>query len=248
MTIEITKSADLVEIRKSAEELLINAENAKNLEDRKAYEDALEQTVTYYKAVSKAQAYEAAKSSPDPMRWAINTFSYPTIKVTIATDDAKNKFRRIDDTESAIDLRDLHAKLDGIGVDKNWIHIAEKLNYYLTVRSAKRVGATVNSDAFVMSDIAKKMDMGKDPCSNTNMLKTLQSVITAMLGEGCKATSHDVNYLIDVYSNDVKKSKTSVSAANHKTLVGYLKKVCYRILNNRTGYDVEQREIKENKK
>ena len=52
-------------------------------------------------------------------------------------------------------------------------------------------------------------------------------------------------YLVDVYSNDNKKSKTGITAANHKTLRNYLKKVCYRILTNGTGYDVESKEIKE---
>ena len=38
-----------------------------------------------------------------------------------------------------------------------------------------------------------------------------------------------------------------ITAANHKTLRNYLKKVCYRILTGGTGYDVDQREIKEAK-
>ena len=107
------------------------------------------------------------------------------------------------------------------------------------------MGTTVNSDAFRMNEISKAIDMGKTPLSNTNILKTLQIVISEMLGEEYKATSHDVKYLMYVYAQDNKKSKTAITAANHKTLRMYLKKVCYRILTNGTGYDVESREIRE---
>ena len=244
MALEL-KTTNLEEIKALAEEMLTRAESAETMEAKRTAEADLEEVINYYAGISKAHCYAEAKASGDPMKFAITRFFFPIIKVKETKDkDTEIVIRSIADAERPIDLGDLHNKLGGIGADKNWLYAAEKFNFYLTVRAAGRVGAVVNSDAMVMNEIAKAFDMGKNPCSNTQLLKTLQLVVTMMLGEGYKANSHDVNYLVDVYSNDNKKSKTGITAANHKTLRNYLKKVCYRILTNGDGYEVQQKDIK----
>lgn len=245
MAIEL-KTTNLAEIRAIAENLLEKAESAEDVGEKRKIEEDLEQTVNYYTAVSKGKCYAEIKVSESPMKAAIERFFFPSIKVKEQKDkDTGVVIRSIVDTEKPIDLGDLHKKLGGIGADKKWIYATEKFNYHLTIRAAERVGATVNSDAFAMNDVSRQIELGKNPCSNTQMLKTLQGIVDMMLGEGYKATSHDVNYLVDCYANDNKKSKSSITLANHKTLRSYLKKVCYRILTNGNGYGVEQREIKE---
>lgn len=244
MAIELT-TTNLEEIRAKAEELLGLSENCENLEEQKKINDDLDTVIAYYTATSKAACYKAAKESGDAMKYAVTEFFFPIIRINETKDNETGAvFRSIADSVRPIDLGDLHKKLQGIGADPKWIHAAERFNYHLTLRAAQRVGAKVKSDAFAMSDIAKQIDMGKNPCSNNQMLKTLQGIITMMLGEGYKATSHDVNYLVDCYASDSKKSKTAITAANHKTLRNYLKKVCYRILTNGNGYTVDQKEIK----
>ena len=236
----------LEELRAKAEELLEKADSAETIEQARKLNVELDETVNEYTAESKKICYAKCEESGNPMKTAIEEFFFPSIRVKVTEDKETGAIlRSIQDCVKPIDLGNLHKKLGGIGADKKWIYVVEKLNYLLTVRAAQRVGATIKSDAYVMDEISKAIDMGKNPLSNTNILKTLQVVITAMLGEEYKATSHDVNYLIDVYANDNKKSKTSITAANHATLRGYLKKVCYRILTNGKGYDVETREIKE---
>lgn len=241
------ETKDLKEIKTIAENLLEKAEAEEDLTKRQEIFADLDETIAYYKATSRDLCYDNAEKSGDPMKYAVNEFFFPTIKLQEKKDkDTAEIVRSIIDTAAPIELGDMHKKLKGIGADHRWIYAAEKLNFYLTARAAQRMNVKVNTDAFIMDKIAHDIDMGKDPVSNTNLLKTLQGVVTMMIGEGYKATSHDVNYLVDVYSNDSKKSKTAITAANHRTLRTYLKKVCYRILNKNTGYEVEQREIKEN--
>ena len=247
MALEL-KTTNLEEIEAMAKDLLSKAEGAETLDEKKSAEADLEQVINYYTAISKASCYAEAKQSGDPMKFAITRFFFPVIKVKETIDkDTNITIRSIAQADRPIDIGDMHKVLGGIGADKNWLYAAEKFNFYLTIRAVGRVGATVNSDAMVMNEVARAFDMGKNPCSNTQLLKTLQMVVTMMLGDGYKANSHDVNYLVDVYANDSKKSKTAISAANHKTLRNYLKKVCYRILTDGKGYDVQQREIKEGK-
>lgn len=247
MTIEF-KNVTMAEVKAMAEVYLEKADNAELAQDKADNESAIEQCINRYKFLSKTACYAEAKASGDPLRYAVMQFYYPTIKLKATADkDSGIIIRSIIDAQTPIDLGDMHKKLGGIGHDTNWIYAAEKFNYHLTIRAAERVGATVKSDAYQMKKVSQERDLGKNPCSNTQMLKTLQLIITMMLGEefAGKVTSHDVNYLVDVYSNDSKKSKTAITAANHKTLRSYLKKVCYRILNGNKGYDVETREIKE---
>ena len=93
-----------------------------------------------------------------------------------------------------------------------------------------------------MSEIAKQIDMGKTPTSKTNILKTLQTIITAMLGDEVKATSHDVNYLMSVYSRKNRKALT-VTCANHKYFRGYLAEICNHIVTG-NPYDVDFKKAK----
>lgn len=246
-TRETLTTTNLPEIKDVAKDLLNSAlTKAENVEKAKEFLEDLDKVIEYYNAVSKKAFYDAAKASDDPMKYAILGFFYPGIKVKDEADKTtKTVTQVIADKEIPVDLGDLHEKTDGgIGADKQWIYSLQRFNFHLTVRAAERVGASLSMDNFYMHEIAKSRDLGKNPCSNTQLLKTLQTIVTEMIGEGYKATSHDVNYLVDVYANDSKKSKTAITAANHKTLRTYMKKVCYRILTNGTGYDVEQKEIK----
>lgn len=250
MAIEIT-TTDLGELKVLAENLLKKWSEAETVEAQREIDKDLEDVVAKYAEISKSQCYKAAKDSGDPMEYAVREFYFPTIRVKETKDtDTGVTTREIQDVAKPIDLGDLHKRLEGIGADKMWFYAAEKLNYYLTVRAAQRMGADTfakllaKNDSMTMNQLSRDFNLGKNPVSNTNLLKTLQQVVTMMLGGEYKVTSHDVNYLVDVYSNDNKKSKTGITAANHKTLRNYLKKVCYRVLTDGTGYDVEQKEVK----
>ena len=247
MSIEI-KTTNLEEIKAMAEDLLNKAENAENVGEKVTIEKDLDDVLAEYAKISKAACYKAAKESGDPMKFAILKFYFPIIRVKETKDkDTGAILRSIIEADKPIDLGDLHNKLGGIGVNPHWIYVAEQFNFHLSKRAADRMNVKINTDAFYMNELAKQIDLGKNPCSNTQLLKTLNSVVQAMIGEEYHALSHDVNYLVDCYVNDNKKSKTSVTAANHKTLRNYLKKVCYRILTDGQGYDVEQKEVKEKK-
>lgn len=239
-------STDLAEIKNEAIRLLTAAESAESLDEKQGIEKDLEQAVNYFTAVSKGKCFDEAKNAENPMVFAIEKFFYPAIRIKVQRDKETGLItREIEDTEKNIDLGELHAKLGGIGADKQWINAVEKFNYHLTARAAQRVNAKVDMDKFRLKDKSKQFSLGANPCSNTQMLKTLQGIVEMMLGEGYKATSHDVNYLVDCYANDNKRSKTGVTLANHKTLRMYMKKVCYRILTGGKCYDVMQKEIKE---
>ena len=152
----------------------------------------------------------------------------------------------LSDKERQIDLLKLHKYCGKIGANENWAHIAQKMNFLLTAQKAVDLGINPKAvnDSYAMSEIAREFDMGKNPVSKTNLLKTLQTVITAMLGEQYKATSHDVNFLMSVYSKKNRKALT-VTCSNHRYFRNYLAEVCHRIVTGKS-YELDYRTKKDN--
>ena len=181
------------------------------------------------------------------MLTAVTTLSFVTIGVKDEQKgDDKVPVRAIVDKERQIDLLKLHKYCGSIGANENWSSIAQKMNFLLTAQKAVDLGIDpkVVNDSYAMSEIAREFDMGKNPTSKTNLLKTLQTVITAMLGEQYKATSHDVNFLMSVYSKKNRKALT-VTCANHRYFRNYLAEVCHRIVTGKT-YELDFKTKKDN--
>ena len=170
--------------------------------------------------------------------------------ITIATKDEKKgddmiPVRSPVEKEKQIDLEKLHKYCGKIGSDENWSHVAQKLNMLLTAQKAVDLGLDPKkiNDSYAMSEIARSFEMGKTPTSKTNILKTMQMVIDAMIGEAYKVTSHDVNYVMSVYSKKNRAALT-VTCANHKFFRNYMAEVCHRIVTGKK-YEVDFKAKKE---
>lgn len=208
--------------------------------------DAITKIVNEYTSVARNECFEECAAAENPMIEAITRLRF----TTIATKDTKKgdekiPVREIIERDKPIDLLKLHKSVEGgIGADKDWSYRAEKLNFLLTAQKAVDLGIDPKAihDSYAMSQIARDLDMGKTPTSKTNILKVLQTVITAMLGEGVKATSHDVNFLMSVYSRKNRKALT-VTCANHKYFRGYIAEICNHIVTG-APYELDYRKIK----
>lgn len=206
------------------------------------------EAVNEYTSIVRKECFDACLATDDPMREAVTRLTFETLAIKDTKQgDEKIPVRELVTKDKAIDLLKLHkAANGGIGADKSWNHIAEKMNFLLTAQTAIDIGVKdikTISNSFAMSEIARQIDMGKSPTSKNNLLKTLQAVITAMLGEGAKATSHDVNFLLKVYTKKKTGRALTVACANHSHFRGYLAEICHRIV---TGgkYDVEYKKAK----
>lgn len=244
------KVKSLKEIRGTAEGLVkAYNEAVLNGDFQKAHEldEPITQAVNEYTHERRVATFEKLANTKDPMLEAVKMLTFDTIRVreTKTEDEKKVPVKVIEDTTRPIDLIALNKFVaGGIGKDANWLHMVQKFNFFLTAQKCVDLGInpkTVN-DSYSMSEIAKEIDMGKTPTSNTNLLKTLQSVITAMIGEEYKATSHDRNYLTSIYSKK-KKQALTVACANHRYLTQYIAEICHRIVTDK-GYSVEYKQIK----
>lgn len=211
-------------------------ENKPTDEVSKIFND-LGDKVNEYTNAARTLAFEDCKAAENPMLAAVTMLVYKTIA---AKDDLKDgdKFPVCsinEDVVRPIDLLKFHKYCDGVGADENWPHIAQKMNFLLTAQKAVDLGIDPKevNDSYEMSAIARGFDMGKNPTSKTNLLKTLQTVVSAMLGDGYKAKSHDVNFLLSVYARKSRKALT-VSCANQRYFCRYLAEICHRIVTDGT--------------
>lgn len=249
MTKTMTKEerlAKMVELKAAAEEK-VKAYNAAMLDEKFAdaakVDEELAEVIADYSGHAQTIAFDMCKAASDPMLAAVTALSFSVI-ATKDTKEGESKIpiRQLVEKEKQIDLAKLHKYCGNIGKDKNWLYKAEKFNCLLTAQAAIDLGVKnlkeIN-DSYAMAEISKNIDLGKNPTSKTQILKTLRGIITAMIGEefANKVTSHDVNFLLMVYAKKSRKALT-VTTANHKTLRGFLAEICHRVVLDKL-YEVE---------
>lgn len=197
-----------------------------------------------YNRIAELLAFDTCINSENPMVTAVTMLTYQAI---VTKDEKSDELpvatRKIVTKEKYLDLKKLHKRVNGgIGADKKWIYMVEQFNMQMTAKRAQELGCKAErlkeiNDSYAMSEIAKKINLGKNPCSNTQMLKTLQEIVKAMLGDDYKPTSHDVAFLYSVYAKHGKKA-LSLACANHNNFRKMIAEVCHRIVTEK-AYDVE---------
>lgn len=208
-------------------------------------EDEIDQAVNEYTSEARKLCFEQCVASGNPMFHAVNQLTFTTIATkNEEVGEAKIPVLTIIDKEKAIDLQKLHKYVSGgIGHDKNWIYIAEKFNCLLTAAAAIDLDIdpkTVN-DSYAMSAISKDINLGKVPTSDTAKLSQLKVVIEAMIGPEYKVTSHDLKFLMKVYSKKSRKA-LSVTTANQKYLRSYLAEICHKLVTGKV-YELDYKKI-----
>lgn len=206
----------------------------------------IDEAMNKYTAIAREICFTECRETDDPMLEAVKRLTFATIGMKVSRKgEEKIPVAEIIEKNKAIDLLKLHKTVDGgIGKNPKWNGMVEKMNFHMTARQAKRIVKkkenltrvlTEINDSYAMSDIAKAIDMGKDPTSNTKLLGTLQGIVTAMIGDEYKATSHDVNFLTDLYATK-GRTALSVNCANHRYFRAYIAAICHSIV---TGEDYE---------
>lgn len=244
--------AELEEDVKKYNELMLDGKASEALD----MNTSMETKVNEYTALAKGLAFDACRDADDPMYEACKLLTFDTIRIKDENQEGvKYKVKAIDDTTKVIDLKKLQAYCGGsIGHDSKWIYALEKFNMLMTAQKCVDLGVDPKevNDSYAMSNIAREYDLGKNPASKTNLLKTLTKIMQMMLGEEIKvgdeikpvkAVSHDVNYLLSIYSKKGRKALT-VSCANHNYMRQYVQEICHKVILGR-GYAVDFKKERE---
>lgn len=210
-------------------------------------EKDLDNAIGEYANIQRQIVFDDCKATEDPMLEAVKRLSYVIIAVKDDRVEGTDIPRReIVEKEKQIDLLKLHKYCEGIGADHQWPFMIEKFNLLMTARKAEELGIdpTGISDSYAMSEIARAFDLGKNPASKTKILDTLRGIVAAMIGEefAKNVNSHDVAFLLSVYSKKSRKALT-VTCANHKFMRGYVMEICHRVVTGKV-YEVEYKKVK----
>lgn len=228
------------EIRKYNEAMLASKIDAMTAADKALGE--LEQEYAKAKAIF---VYEGLKAGTAPMLDAIRRHDYGVIGHKDEKDSETGAVTRVESEKSRqINLAKFEAwAKESYAVDSKWVHILQRFNQLLCMRAAKELGLNVKvCDSYFVSEKAKEIELGATPLSNSSILKALQNVINAIVGDAYKATSHDVAYLLMTYT---KKGKTALSVAtsNHTTMQLLVGDILHRIVTAK-GYSLQFKEAK----
>ena len=200
-------------------------------------DNAMPEVINLYTALAKRECYDELFATDDPLLAAVRKLSFPTIKdkkSRVGEDGEKIEVVEIQDIEKRINLYDLHKSApDGVGADKKWIYMVERLNFYFVGHIAKQLGIKLTDldDSYAMSKLAAEIDMGKTPLSKNNIGKTFQNVLNAMFGDtsGIKVSTKHINYILIVYAKEGKASLT-VACRNKRKFADIVLQMCHSIV------------------
>ena len=234
----MTREEALANMAKTEEQLQIavtqynEAVVAEDMKKANEAEKEIDRLIGEYSVDAQHAEFERCRTTEDPMQTAVKLLSYTVLAVKdVSIEGSSHKRREVVKKQKQIDLAKLHKYCGGIGANPQWINYAEKLNFLLTAKSAKDLGIDPKevNDSYMMEDISRDLDMGKTPTSNTNLLRTLNLCVAAMIGDEHKAKSHDVAFLLKVYEKH-GKTALSVACSNHAKFRGFMAEICHRIL------------------
>lgn len=242
--------AKLPELEVKIREKVVNYNTAvfeDKLKEAADIEKEVEDMIGEYAGYARTICFSECAEAENPMIEAVKRLRFEVIGTHDKNDEnSTHPMREVVKKEKPIDLLALNRWCKGIGADKNWPYIAEKFNMLMTAQMAIDLGIdpTQINSCYYMSEISKGISLGTNPTSKTKILATLREVIKSMIGEEYvpAVLSKDVNFLFRVYSKKSRKALT-VTAANHKSLVGFLAEICNRVV---TGgmYDIDYKRVK----
>lgn len=197
-----------------------------------------------YNTASLTEAIMDCGRDEKPMLKAVIRELYPTLSVGTGEDrDTKVEFMKVVKRMKRIPLDKLHKKCQGIGANKDWIYQAQSFNKLLVARaivdSREDGKITIEQalrmidESFAMDKIAKEIKYGKNPTSNTSLLKSLRTLITMMIGEEYEneVKSHDIRKLNSMYLTECKKDESGLTseARTHKKFYDLALIIAHRV-------------------
>lgn len=150
-------------------------------------DDDLKELEREYAKAKCVEVFDQLKNEENPVKAAIIMHSYFTTSHSYTRTDsgAITSIKIVEDKPRQIDLVKL---CKHCGLPADWQYKVEKFNQLLAMKTAtdlKMSKAQIKKicDSFYMSKLAKEIDMGATPTSNTAICKQLQQIFDAVLFE-----------------------------------------------------------------
>lgn len=218
-------------------------------------EQELKDAEVAYAEAKCVEVFGELAKSENPVKAAVAAHSYFVVSHRVKREEGSiTGFEIVEDKVRQIDLVKF---CEYIKAPTLWKYSVEKFNQLLALRTATELKMTKAQikkicDSFYMNDLARQVEMGGTPDSNTAICKQLQQVVDAILfednGKGKnvhRVNNHDVAYLLMCYTKRGKKV-LSVAVAKNAYIHRLVLDVMHRIVTGK-AYDLEYRMISDSK-
>lgn len=195
-----------------------------NLEKMQEAENLMREAEKSYRAKREKMWYDEFAQDENPMLTAVTKRNFTTIAHRTIREDGE--VVAIEATEKVCEV-DLIKFCNRAKINSDWRHSVQKLNLLAALRVANELKIPKKevqemNDCWAMSQIARDIDMGKTPESNTQMKKLLQEVVDKILfvddGKGknvYKVNNHDIAYITYLYCGRGRSALTVRAAKNN---------------------------------
>ena len=241
--------------RRNAIQEKINAYNdalkKSSVKDMTRLDGELKDAEAAYLESRTEQVFGLLAKNEKPIKAAIEMHSYTTVShKTHYTDSNLDGYVLVDDKVIQIDLVKF---CKFCHLPTTWELLVERFNLLMAMRTANELKLSKEKiaklhDSFYMQDLARRIEMGETPDSNTAICKLLQKVIDAIIfednGSGknvYRVNNHDVAYLLMCYTKRGKKT-LSVSVAKHAYIHRLIADIAHRLVTGKS-YDIEYRMV-----
>lgn len=246
---------------------LVKAEKV-DYEALKECEKAVATAVDEYKKQANIYAYEtliekAAANGTNVFTECVKALHYNLIRVSIKKPkDMPTEQMQMMFVKTYIDPLDVEKYLGrSIAADKNWKHLIEAFNIRLTLWAANELGLTkenivkINDSKTMKEYLKTATETETKPYSNTQILKAMNEIVTATIGDEYKANSHDATWIklaftkvqkpkgTDKESNDIEMLK--LKGSKHRDMRVYFTNIMHNVIvTKETGskcstYDID---------
>jgi hypothetical protein len=199
-----------------------------------------------YAELAEKVCYGNLKAQENPMLAAIMAYGFNIIghkdvkTIEKVVEDGEEKSITITTREATVKEKQIDLiKFDNYGgktvsVNPSWKYEIQSLNQLFCIRTAQDMGVPFEPVSYFMDKMARRIEDGETPVSNTAMLEALQNLVDMVIFEGedknkYRANSRDITAILKQYTKS-GKARLGIAVAKHNYFARIIGKVLYRIV------------------
>lgn len=198
-----------------------------------------------YAELAEKVCYGKLKEQENPMLAAVMAYGFNVIghkdvkTVEKVVEDGEEKTITITTREATVKEKQIDLiKFDSYGgktvsVNPMWKYELQSLNQLFCIRTAQDMNVPFEPVSYFMDKMARRIEDGETPVSNTAMLEALQNLVDMIIFEGedknkYRANSRDITAILKQYTKS-GKARLGIAVAKHNYFARIIGKVLYRI-------------------
>ena len=193
-------------------------------------DEEIKEKISEYTAEAHQRCLNEVKVLDNPMLEIAKRLTFDTITTVDKKDEDGMPTRSIEPTTKPIDPLKLHKQVTGgIGYDKKWPHLVDRLNMLFTAKSASDLGldpVEVRNNIAMHKEAEAIKFKSEEGNPDEYLLSSIQTVVDAMVGPGYNVNGVMRNFLEKCHTKG-GRNNMSVVCSTSKGMRGYMLGICH---------------------